>query len=208
MLQVQHIQAEARRRLASEMRFLAARRGCLQCRGTFRLRVSFEGGVMTSGTSITMWSWGLQNGQSRSLYDMYVAGNDQCGVSVLRLWKATASGFDMKKFNQERLYNAHSEQTTMTGSSTRCFTPPTITPRAKACDFASSISLFRHQFRILSSVICDSTPQWKTSPKGCHSYKRHPGDAGLMRILLDKCGYTWDDVADCNVDLATPIPPL
>ena len=33
-------------------------------------------------------------------YDMYISGKDGKGISVLRLWKADAPGFDMSLFNQ------------------------------------------------------------------------------------------------------------
>ncbi len=129
-------------------------------------------------------------------YDMYVAGNDGCGVSVLRLWKATASGFDMEKFNQGDYLRAV-EQTAMAEVISKVLYPADNHPEGK------SLRL-RQQYFLVSASIQDivkrhlrqyASMENFTEKVAIHINDTHPTMAipELMRILLDECGYTWDD---------------
>ncbi|NLO46076.1 MAG: glycogen/starch/alpha-glucan phosphorylase [Clostridiales bacterium] len=128
-------------------------------------------------------------------YDMYVAGNDGRGVSVLRLWKATASGFDMEKFNQGDYLRAV-ERTAMAEVISKVLYPADNHPEGK------SLRL-RQQYFLVSASIQDIVKQHLrqygsmddfTEKVAIHINDTHPTMAipELMRILLDECGYGWD----------------
>lgn len=112
------------------------------------LEVRFEGNVNES------WDGGFHHVDIENYkpvqavpYDMYVAGKDGKGISVLRLWAAKAPALDMTLFNQGDYMRAM-EQTPWPKSFRRFSTLPTTTPRERVFVFASSIFLYRRQFRI------------------------------------------------------------
>ncbi len=96
---------------------------------------------------------------------MYVAGKDGKGISVLRLWAAEAPALDMTLFNQGDYMRAM-EQNAMAEVISKVLYPADNQPaRARVFVFASSISLYRRQFRISFTDICAYSAQWITSPK-------------------------------------------
>lgn len=129
-------------------------------------------------------------------YDMMVSGKDGKGISVLRLWKATYPGFDMSLFNRGD-YSKAIEQNAMAEVISKVLYPADDHPEGK------SLRL-RQQYFLVSASIQDIVRRHLASngsldnlPEtiAIHINDTHPALAipELMRILLDECGYTWDD---------------
>ena len=129
-------------------------------------------------------------------YDLMVAGKDGKGVSTLRLWKSTAPGMDMSLFNQGDYMRAM-EQKAMAEVITQVRYPADNHREGK------SLRLSQQYFLVSASVqdivqrhleaygTMDNLPEMAA----IHINDTHPTLAipELMRILLDECGYTWDD---------------
>lgn len=129
-------------------------------------------------------------------YDMYVAGKDGRGVSVLRLWRAESPGIDMEKFNQGDYMRAM-EENAMAEVISKILYPSDNHPEGK------SLRL-RQQYFLVSASIQDvvgrhlrrfGTIDNLADEVAIHINDTHPTMAipELMRILLDECGYGWDD---------------
>lgn len=129
-------------------------------------------------------------------YDMYVAGKDGKGISVLRLWKAKAPVLDMSLFNQGDYMRAV-EQGAMAEMISKVLYPADNHPEGK------SLRL-RQQYFLVSASIQDivhrhlsafGTMDNFAEKVAIHLNDTHPTLAvpELMRILLDECGYGWDD---------------
>ena len=129
-------------------------------------------------------------------YDMYVAGKDGRGVSVLRLWRAESPGIDMEKFNQGDYIHAM-EENAMAEVISKVLYPSDNHPEGK------SLRL-RQQYFLVSASIQDvvgrhlrrfGTIDNFADEVAIHINDTHPTMAipELMRILLDECGYGWDD---------------
>ncbi|MBQ2688080.1 MAG: glycogen/starch/alpha-glucan phosphorylase [Clostridia bacterium] len=129
-------------------------------------------------------------------YDMLVAGNDGKGVSRLRLWAADSKDFNMQLFNDGEYLRAV-EQKAMAESITKVLYPGDNHTEGK------SLRL-NQQYFLVSATIQDIIKRhlrvYKTldnlSEKvAIHLNDTHPVLAvpELMRILLDECGYRWDD---------------
>lgn len=129
-------------------------------------------------------------------YDMYVAGKDGKGISVLRLWAAKAPALDMSLFNQGDYMRAM-EQTAMAEVISKVLYPADNHPEGK------SLRL-RQQYFLVSASIQDivhkhlrtfGTMDNFAEKVAIHLNDTHPTLAvpELMRILLDECGYGWDD---------------
>ncbi|MCH5197487.1 MAG: glycogen/starch/alpha-glucan phosphorylase [Oscillospiraceae bacterium] len=128
--------------------------------------------------------------------DMFVAGKDGKGVSVLRLWSAEAPGLDMKLFNEGQYIKA-TEQDAMAKTISKILYPADNHYEGK------SLRLKQQYFLVSASIqdiihnhlhrgeTIDSIP----SKIAIHINDTHPTLAipELMRILLDECGYGWDD---------------
>ena len=132
-------------------------------------------------------------------YDMLVAGNDGKGVSRLRLWAADSKEFDMQLFNDGRYLHAM-EQKAMAESITKVLYPGDNHAEGK------SLRL-NQQYFLVSATVQDIIKRhlraYKTldnlSDKvAIHLNDTHPVLAvpELMRILLDECGYQWDNAWD------------
>ncbi len=129
-------------------------------------------------------------------YDMFVAGKDGKGVSVLRLWSAKAPEFDMKSFNQGDFMRSMERQA-MAEVISKVLYPMDNHPEGKSLRLrqqyflvsASIQDIVRHHLREQGTV--DSLPE----KVAIHINDTHPTMAipELMRILLDECGYGWDD---------------
>lgn len=128
--------------------------------------------------------------------DMYVAGKDGKGVSVLRLWQPKSLGLDMSLFNQGDYMRAM-EQNAMAEVIGKILYPADNHPEGK------SLRL-RQQYFLVSASIQDivhrhlrryGTVDNLADKMAIHINDTHPTMAipELMRILLDECGYGWDD---------------
>ncbi len=129
-------------------------------------------------------------------YDMYVSGKDGKGISVLRLWSAKAPGLDMDMFNQGDYMRAM-EQNAMAEVISKVLYPSDNHPEGK------SLRL-RQQYFLVSASIQDiinnhlrifGTVENLADKIAIHINDTHPTLAipELMRILLDDCGYGWDE---------------
>lgn len=129
-------------------------------------------------------------------YDMFIPGKDGRGINVLRLWKSAAPGLDMSLFNQGDYFRAI-EQDAMAEVISKVLYPSDNHPEGK------SLRL-RQQYFLVSASIQDivkrhlrqfSTIDDLPDKIAVHINDTHPTLAipELMRILLDDCGYSWDD---------------
>ncbi len=129
-------------------------------------------------------------------YDMYVSGKDSAGVATLRLWKAKAPGFDMALFNQGDYIRAVEKQA-MAEAICKVLYPADNHPEGK------SLRL-RQQYFLVSSSMQDIVKRHLRHHKtidsiperiAIHINDTHPtlSIPELMRILLDECGYGWDE---------------
>ncbi len=128
--------------------------------------------------------------------DMYVAGKDGKGISVLRLWSAEAPGLDMKLFNEGQYLRAM-ERDAMAKTISKVLYPADNHYEGK------SLRL-KQQYFLVSASIQDiihnhlhhgGTIENLSERVAIHINDTHPTLAipELMRILLDECGYGWDD---------------
>ncbi len=129
-------------------------------------------------------------------YDMMVAGKDGKGVSVLRLWSAKADGLDMNMFNQGDYVRAMEEKA-MAEVISKVLYPADNHPEGK------SLRL-RQQYFLVSASVQDIVARhlrengsldYLPDKIAMHINDTHPTLAipELMRIMLDECGYGWDD---------------
>ncbi len=129
-------------------------------------------------------------------YDMFVPGKDGKCVSILRLWTAKAPEFDMKLFN-EGDYIRSMEHQAMAEVISKVLYPSDNHPEGKALRLrqqyflvsASVQDIVRHHLRV------NGTLDNFSDRVAIHINDTHPTMAipELMRILLDECGYGWDD---------------
>ncbi|NMP37291.1 MAG: glycogen/starch/alpha-glucan phosphorylase [Clostridiales bacterium] len=129
-------------------------------------------------------------------YDMFVSGKDGKGISVLRLWSAKAPGFDMKLFNQGD-YMRSIERNAMAEVISKVLYPSDNHPEGKSLRLrqqyflvsASVQDIIKHHLREYGSL--DNLPE----KVAIHINDTHPTMVipELMRIMLDECGYGWDD---------------
>lgn len=129
-------------------------------------------------------------------FDMYVSGKDGKGISVLRLWSAKNPGLDMELFNQGDYMRAI-ERNAMAEVISKVLYPADNHPEGK------SLRL-RQQYFLVSASIQDiirqhlrrfGTVDNLSESIAIHINDTHPTLAipELMRILLDECGYGWDE---------------
>ncbi len=129
-------------------------------------------------------------------YDLMVAGKDGVGAAVLRLWSAKVDGIDMAMFNQGDYMRAMEEKA-MAEVISKILYPADNHPEGK------SLRL-RQQYFLVSASIQDivarhlrdyGTLENFAEKNAIHINDTHPTLAipELMRILLDECGYGWDD---------------
>ncbi len=129
-------------------------------------------------------------------YDMFVAGKDGRGVSVLRLWSSEGMGIDMSLFNEGKHLKAI-ERDAMAQTICKILYPADNHPEGK------SLRL-RQQYFLVSASIQDmvrrhlrehGTMENIPEKMAVHINDTHPTLVipELMRILLDECGYGWDD---------------
>ncbi len=132
-------------------------------------------------------------------YDMYVSGYGGEGVSVLRLWSAKAPSFDMKMFNKGD-YASALAQNSIANAISKVLYPNDNHLEGK------SLRL-RQQYFLCAASIGDivnnhmmvyGTLENLADKVAIHINDTHPTLAipELMRILLDDCGYGWDQAWD------------
>lgn len=128
-------------------------------------------------------------------YDMYVSGKGK-GVSRLRLWASKKPELDMALFNQGSYIKAM-EQSAMAEAISKILYPADNSPEGK------SLRL-RQQYFLVSASIQDIIQRHLTKygtldnlpdKVAIHVNDTHPTMAipELMRIMLDECGYGWDE---------------
>ena len=129
-------------------------------------------------------------------YDMMVAGKDGESAAVLRLWSAKVDGIDMAMFNQGDYMRAMEEKA-MAEVISKVLYPADNHPEGK------SLRL-RQQYFLVSASIQDIVARHLrdydsldnfAEMNAIHINDTHPTMAipELMRIMLDECGYGWDD---------------
>ncbi len=129
-------------------------------------------------------------------YDLCVAGKDGKTVNVLRLWSAECQDFDMRAFNQGDYVKAL-EQRAMCETISKVLYPEDNHIEGK------SLRL-RQQYFLVSASIQDilrrHLSQYNTLENLAEKVAIHINDTHptlsipeLMRLLLDECGYSWDD---------------
>lgn len=129
-------------------------------------------------------------------YDMFVTGKDGKGISLLRVWKAEANQFDMKLFNGGNYLRAM-EETSMAEVVTKVLYPEDNHEDGKLLRLtqqyflvsASVQDIIRRHLLAHSSL--DNLPRLAA----IHLNDTHPVLAipEMMRIMLDECGYGWED---------------
>lgn len=129
-------------------------------------------------------------------YDMHVSGYGSNGVSLLRLYKAENTGIDMELFNQGDYKRALSLNSDAAAIS-KILYPNDNHAQGK-------ILRLKQQYFLVSASIGDivathldtySTLENLDEKIAIHTNDTHPALAvpELMRILLDECGFGWDE---------------
>ena len=129
-------------------------------------------------------------------YDMFVSGKNGKGFSRLRLWRSKAPALDMRQFDQGNYLKAM-EQAAMAEVISKVLYPSDNHPEGK------SLRL-KQQYFLVSASVQDivkrhlrhySTMENFAEKNAVHINDTHPtlSIPELMRILLDECGYGWDD---------------
>ena len=129
-------------------------------------------------------------------YDMFVSGKDGRGISILRLWKSKAPSLDMRLFDQGQYMKAV-EQQAMAEVISKVLYPADNHYEGK------SLRL-KQQYFLVSASIQDIVSRHLrhfgsvdnlAEKNAIHINDTHPtlSIPELMRILLDECGYSWDD---------------
>ncbi len=132
-------------------------------------------------------------------YDMMVSGKDGEGISRLRLWAAESADFDMKLFN-EGDYMRAMEQNAMAEVITKVLYPEDNHAEGKSLRLSQ-------QYFLVSATIQDiiqrhlrtySTLENLPNLVAIHLNDTHPvlAISELMRVMLDDCGYSWEDAWD------------
>ncbi|MDR1734021.1 MAG: glycogen/starch/alpha-glucan phosphorylase [Oscillospiraceae bacterium] len=159
--------------------------------------VSFE------GTLIERWEDGhheirLENEKTVTAvpYDLFVAGKDGKGISLLRLWSAKKQGIDMQAYFSGD-YARSLEENAMAEMISKGLYPTDNHPEGK------SLRLRQQYFLVSASmqeIVYDHLRETGSMEKlpgraAIHINDTHPTLAipELMRILLDECGFTWED---------------
>ncbi|MGD9559681.1 MAG: glycogen/starch/alpha-glucan phosphorylase [Oscillospiraceae bacterium] len=130
--------------------------------------------------------------------DMYISGYQSGGVSKLRLWEAKAPSFDMNAFNAGEYGNALAQNANVELIS------KVLYPNDNHIE--GKILRLRQQYFLSAASIGDIVhshlAQYGTLDNlpdkvAIHINDTHPTLAipELMRILLDDCGYAWDQAA-------------
>lgn len=129
-------------------------------------------------------------------YDMYISGYGSDSVSRLRLWSAESPGIDMESFNRGDYAAA------MLKNSTAELISKILYPNDNQID--GKMLRLRQQYFMCCASVSDivtrhleryGTMENLADKVAIHVNDTHPTLAipELMKILLDDCGYGWDD---------------
>ncbi len=132
-------------------------------------------------------------------FDLYISGKNDEAVNILRLWSAKKNDFDMNLFNTGEYLRAV-EQSAMAESISKVLYPNDNHREGK------SLRL-RQQYFLVSATIQNIIVRHLTEYKTMDNFRdkvvihindTHPALAipELMRILMDDCGYPWDEAWD------------
>ena len=133
-------------------------------------------------------------------FDMYISGYDSSCVSKLRLWKAESPGIDMESFNRGDYAAA------LLKNSTAELITKILYPNDNQVD--GKMLRLRQQYFLCCASIQDLISKHLARNDGnldllpekvaIHINDTHPTLAipEMMRVLLDECGYGWDQALD------------
>ncbi len=132
-------------------------------------------------------------------YDMYIAGYGNENVSKLRLWKAKAPGFDMDSFNAGEYSSA------MTKNANAELISKVLYPNDNHIE-GKTLRLRQQYFMSAASIgdiVQNHLAQYSTLDNlpdkvAIQLNDTHPTLAipELIRLLLDDCGYSWEQSVD------------
>ncbi len=132
-------------------------------------------------------------------YDMCIAGMDGKGISLLRIWKSSADIFDMKLFNGGNYLKAM-EQDAMAEAITKVLYPEDNHTQGKTLRLQQQYFLVSASIQdiIRRHLFSHSSLSELPQLAAIHLNDTHPVLAipEMMRIMLDECGYAWDDAWD------------
>ena len=129
-------------------------------------------------------------------FDMFVAGKDGKGISLLRLWAAKGLAFDLDAMLRGNLAKA-SEANAMAEMISKVLYPADNYPEGKSLRLkqqyflvsASVQDIIRHHLHLFGTL--DNLPE----KNAIHINDTHPTLCipEMMRIMMDECGYGWDE---------------
>ena len=132
-------------------------------------------------------------------YDLYVAGMDGRGVSLLRVWKAENNKFDMSLFNGGNYIRAM-EQQAMAEVITKVLYPEDNHTDGKLLRLSQQYFLVSASIQDIIRRHLYSHSSLDDLPKlaAIHLNDTHPVLAipEMMRVMLDECGYSWEAAWD------------
>ncbi len=132
-------------------------------------------------------------------YDLYVAGMDGRGISLLRVWRAENNKFDMSLFNSGNYMRAM-EQQAMTEVITKVLYPEDNHTDGKLLRLSQQYFLVSASIQDIIRRHLYSHSSLDDLPKlaAIHLNDTHPVLAipEMMRVMLDECGYGWDAAWD------------
>ena len=132
-------------------------------------------------------------------YDMFVAGMDGKGVSILRIWKAENNKFDMSLFNSGNYLRAMEQQATAEAI-TKVLYPEDNHAGGKLLRLSQQYFLVSASIQdiIRRHLLDHSNLDDLPNLAAIHLNDTHPVLAipEMMRVMLDECGYGWDDAWD------------
>ena len=132
-------------------------------------------------------------------YDMFVAGMDGKGVSLLRIWKAENNKFDMSLFNSGNYLRAMEQQAT-SEAITKVLYPEDNHAGGKLLRLSQQYFLVSASIQdiIRRHLLDHSNLDDLPNLAAIHLNDTHPVLAipEMMRVMLDECGYGWEDAWD------------
>lgn len=132
-------------------------------------------------------------------YDLYVAGMDGKGISLLRVWKAENNQFDMSLFNGGNYMRAM-EQQAMAEMITKVLYPEDNHTDGKLLRLSQQYFLVSASIQdiIRRHLYAHSNLDDLPRLTAIHLNDTHPVLAipEMMRVMLDECGYGWDAAWD------------
>lgn len=131
-------------------------------------------------------------------YDMYISGYNSSSVSRLRLWRAEAVGIDMESFNNGDYASA------LRANSTSELISKVLYPNDN--HYEGKVLRLRQQYFFCCASINDIIKKHLAQYGSLENLPEkvaiqlndtHPTLAipELIRVMLDECGYSWDDAA-------------